>query len=139
MTLTTPQLSETVRTILAAGQDTAEHIVARVAARWDLSAPLPVPRPGWLVCPVCRAPDVIPREWRIGARNLPRGAELRRLPYRVDVSFKCLDCSLVWWHGVAVSETDGRRFGSRSGARVVHWREGVGLLRAWAFGHDVSA
>ncbi len=136
MTLNTPQLSETVRTILAAGQDTAEDIMARVAARWDLSAPLPVPRPGWLRCPVCRAPDVIPKEWRTIRIREPAG---HRFPFRCDVSFKCLDCSAVWVHGLPFDDVSGRRLAGGDGPRVVHWREGVGLLRAWAFGHDVSA
>lgn len=137
MTPSTPELSETVRALLAAGDDSAEAITARIAERWDLLAPLPVPRPGWLKCPVCRAVDVIPREWRIGTRNLPRGAALRRLPWRIDVGFKCLDCSTIWWHGLAVTETAALRRLVPHGTRVIHWREAAGLLRAWASGQEL--
>jgi hypothetical protein len=96
-------------------------ILARQALRWDLDADLPVPRPGWMRCPVCASGDLLIREWRIGPR-VP--AERHQLSHRVDVSLKCLDCSAVWWHGLAVDSAIARRFGWGGVAvRVVEWRD----------------
>ncbi len=98
--------------------------MAKVRCFWDLSGSLPVPVPGWLVCPICSSGDLLLREYRIGRRNEPRGAELRRLPYRCDVSIKCLDCSAVWLHGIPLDEATGHRINpTADSVKVVHWRE----------------
>lgn len=106
-------------------------ILERLATRWDLAGPLPRPRGDWLRCPVCSAPDVHAREWRIGSRNKP-GGEPHRLTHRADVSFKCTWCAAVWWHGLAVGEDRARAWGWRSGVHVVPWRQAAALFRAAA-------
>ena len=104
-------------------ENSADGIMVTVRQHWDLDGKLPVPVGLWLQCPVCRSVNVLLREWRIGRRNQPRGAERRRLPFRCDVSFKCLECSAVWPHGIPLDEQTGRRLQPGRGVRVVHWRE----------------
>lgn len=104
---------------------TAEQVHEATAARWDLSATLPVPRPGWLACPVCRVRQVQARHWRFFRR---RGATVEG---RCDVSFKCIACAAVWTHGVALDEaTYTRMTGSRKRpvSGQIGWREARRLL-----------
>lgn len=88
--------------------------------RWDIDGVLPVPLPGWLACPVCRAEEIQAREWMFHVR---KGSHAN--PYRCDVSFKCCDCSAVWWHGVAVPQA---MFDARKSAARIDWRRARELL-----------
>lgn len=112
----------------------ADEVLAATAARWDTDGPLPVPRPGWLACPVCRCELVQPRYWRFHLRD---GATVAA---RCDVSVKCTACAAVWIHGVALdAKTHGRMVrltGGRRRGRDAHigWREARQLLAAHGAG-----
>lgn len=81
-------------------------MLAATDTYWDCTGPLPVPRPGWLLCPVCGSAAVVVRFWRFHTR--PDGATV---PRRCDVSVKCAACAAVWPHGIAIGEdTWSRRF-----------------------------
>jgi hypothetical protein len=82
----------------------AARVLAETDRHWDLSGDLPMPRPGWLKCPVCGAADPVIRFWRFHTR--PPGATLRR---RCDVSVKCSACAAVWPHGLAIDEATWNR------------------------------
>lgn len=93
-----------------------QQILDNVAARWDLSGPFPIPLGDWLACPVCRSAEVQPRYWEwvhLGAEHSVRA--------RCNVSFKCVACSAVWVHGVALQEDYYRRNAVQHGR--VGWRE----------------
>lgn len=87
-----------------------------VGSAWQVDdVPVPVPRfkPA---CPVCRGDRVLLRTWHW----YERGVTAR---YRCDVSFKCLKCSAVWTHGLALNRSQRRANG-----KWVEWREGRQLL-----------
>lgn len=96
---------------------TADEVLAATHAKWDLSGPLPVPAGGWLACPVCRDGRPQPRYWRWHRR-----AGKPTVPWRCDVSFKCVDCAAVWTHGIAVDEQYYRSNATKPG-RMITWRE----------------
>lgn len=105
---------------------TAGQVHAATAARWDLSGALPVPRPGWLACPVCGCETVQPRFWRWHVRS---GGPT--VVGRCDVSFKCCDCAAVWVHGVAVP--DGHVVAPEMRRRLnrqIQWRDARKMLEA---------
>lgn len=101
----------------------AGQVLEATSARWDLSGPLPVPHPGWLVCPVCGGTSIQPRFWRFHERSgkpTVRG--------RCDVSFKCTLCAVVWIHGVALDvDAWERRKPTRVNVKV-HWREARDII-----------
>jgi hypothetical protein len=79
--------------------DTVEQIWNRVCTVWDMSKRRPT-----LIktkrCPVCDHKKWLHRDWKYH----PRGGEGHRLPYRIDISIKCLWCGLILRFGVAVTE-----------------------------------
>lgn len=95
----------------------AEQVHERVAARWDLSGPAPVPYPGWMACPVCRCEQIQIRWWKWHVRP-PKAT----VPWRCDVSIKCTDCSALWTHGIPVPEDVFSRC-ARNLRRTVAWRD----------------
>ena len=100
-----------------------EDVLAATERRWDTSRALPVPRPGWLACPVCRGEVIQPRFWRFHERD-----GRPTTPWRCDVSFKCCDCAAVWIHGVALpAETWAGRPNQRVN-RQIQWRDARRLL-----------
>lgn len=75
-----------------------DEIWERVHKHWDIvnySVPIPkVP----VVCPVCWSTQ-------IQIRSIPfHKTDSKTIPCRVDVNFKCTDCSMIWGHGVPVPE-----------------------------------
>lgn len=77
--------------------DTEEAIHERVAEAWDLRGNLPIPR--WdVMCPCCFSSLVQFKAMTFFRRKRPNN------PYRCDVDFKCRACSMVWRHGVAISQ-----------------------------------
>lgn len=72
---------------------------------WDFSGPVPLPKGDWLVCPICRAGDAIPRTFLFHEAQ-PEAS----LPYRCDAAFKCRECALIINFGIVVSEADWERF-----------------------------
>lgn len=105
----------------------AAAVLAATEARWDTSGALPVPRPGWLACPVCRHDVVQPRWWRFHTRD-----DSPTIRGRCDVSIKCCACAAVWPHGVALDDrTYARMTRSRRRPRErIGWREAQKLLAA---------
>lgn len=104
-----------------------EAVLAATATYWDTSGPIPVPRPGWLACPVCRHRTVQPRYWRFFRR--PHAT----IPGRCDVSFKCVGCAAVWTHGVALDDDTYIRMTTsrkRPPNGRIGWREARQLLDA---------
>lgn len=101
-----------------------DQVLAATVRRWDLDGPLPVPRPGWLCCPVCGCSVVQPRYWRWHVRS---GAPT--VAGRCDVSFKCCDCAAVWVHGVAIPEGifETRKLRGKL-TRQIHWRDARVML-----------
>lgn len=97
-----------------------DEVHAAVAARWDLSGPLPTPRDGWLRCPVCAAQRLQIRHWHWHTRDNAT------VPHRCDVAFKCADCSAVWLHGVPVPPDYWYR--NATAAARVGWRDGRRML-----------
>ena len=101
----------------------ADEVLAASHSRWDLGGVVPIPREGWLVCPICGTPDPQPRYWRFHERS---GEPT--VAYRCDVSFKCLSCAMVWVHGVALDQDAWNRRPPRLGIRQIHWRDAQRLL-----------
>lgn len=100
----------------------AEDVLANVEARWDLTGPLPVPRGEWLACPVCRAGQPQPRHWNFHRHGTTH-------PWRCDVSWKCISCSAVWIHGVAVPQSMYVAAVPHNRAqRIIQWREARQIL-----------
>lgn len=95
-------------------------VLAATAKHWDTSHAVPYPRPGWLVCPVCRDPNPRLRWWRFHQR-----AKSRTTPYRCDVSWKCIACACVWMHGVVLPADAWEH-------RPAPWRDGQTI--AWRHG-----
>lgn len=84
---------------------------------WDLTGPLPVPRDDKIRCPVCSG-EPTPRYWQ------PHEVA-KEHKWRIDVSFKCSACSLVWLHGVVVSQEyydrcPGRKIMKDEAYRMLH-------------------
>lgn len=100
----------------------AVEVMAAVTARWDLAGVLPVPRGEWLACPVCRAGRPQPRYWRWHRRS-----GTPTIPGRCDVSFKCVDCSAVWTHGVPIDADTFERRATKVN-RQIWWREARTLM-----------
>lgn len=100
----------------------AEEVHAAVAAKWDLSGPLPVPRGDWLRCPVCGSDAMQIRHWFWHARDHAV------IPWRCDLSVKCAACSAVWLHGIAVPADYYDRHSERSHKRLIGWRDGRRML-----------
>lgn len=97
---------------------TAAEVHAATAARWNTTGPVPVPHDGWLACPVCRTDRPQPRWWRFHQRT---GATV---PWRRDISFKCVSCAHVWTHGVVLDQDAwGRRARPRETGRHIGWRD----------------
>lgn len=101
----------------------AEGRDQRVDLHWDLRWPAPVPRE-IPPCPVCPDGRAVAKDWRfhsVAVAGSPR-------PWRCDVRFKCVDCSAVWQHGVAIPEAMYRHGMSRFGEnRTASWRK----IREW--------
>ena len=100
----------------------AGQVAAATAARWDLSGPLPVARPGWLACPVCHTDGVQVRHWRFHERSATPTVR-----WRCDVSMKCCDCGAVWVHGVALTDEAWERREPKV-TTLIQWRRGLKLL-----------
>lgn len=74
--------------------ETAEAVLERVRLCWDFSNGFPLPK--WdMHCPQCRTTDIQIRHFTYFERD-----KTSKTRFRVDVSFKCRACSLVWTHGV---------------------------------------
>lgn len=77
-------------------RETAEEVLARVLLRWDFSSGFPMPK--WEVkCPCCGAADA-------QMRHVTYHERPGKTRYRVDVGFKCRECSMVWVHGIVCPE-----------------------------------
>lgn len=104
----------------------------RVAETWSFDYPLPVPqRP--LVCP-CGGQRVI-RTWRF----FLRAAGGSTAPWRCDVSMKCVACSLVTTHGVAIPRevyAAAHTAGVTDG--TVEWRRGRRVLDQHGFFNSIE-
>lgn len=104
----------------------------RTQEAWILD-PLPHPRFD-LACPVCkrgstRFGTVMIRGWKYHDRQTKHANQDRTR--RCDVSFKCIECSAVWVHGLVVTE---RHYQERAQERRDwHWRLGMQMI-AEAYG-----
>lgn len=100
------------------------QLLERVERRWDLSGPVPVPR--WDVeCPSCRGTEVALRQCSFHYRHKTGS----KSPWRCDVSFKCLECSLTFTFGVPVPQGMYEAV-----PRTLGWREVKELLEEHASG-----
>lgn len=111
---------------------TADEIAAAVAAFWDFSGAFPVPRSP-IVCPYCGGRAQI-REYRVqtrGGTNTER-RHTNRMPWRVDIGWKCHVCSLTFNFSPAITVEQGRRMTGRrdDSGRHVGWREAFAELTA---------
>ena len=103
---------------------TADQVLDATRTRWDLTGPVPTPKPGWLACPVCSCDVVQPRWWRFHQRT---GSPT--VPWRCDVSFKCTSCAHVWVHGLVLdADAWARRADARTTGRHITWRRARQLL-----------
>ena len=87
-----------------------------VGSAWQVDGtPLPVPR-FQPQCPVCREKTVLLRSYHY----FDRGITAR---FRCNVTFKCLVCSAVWTHGLAIQPSQRKTNGY-----FVEWRQARELL-----------
>lgn len=104
----------------------ASEILVATYRMWDASGPLPVPRPGWLRCPICGTERPQPRYWELHQRTGDHAVFCR-----CDVSFKCVLCAYVWVHGVALDEETWTRMRGqvrRHRRSQIGWREAKTML-----------
>jgi len=97
-----------------------------VEKRWDFTHRLPLPRKDWNVkCPCCgakRSQGAIQiRKWH---RQFHEG---HGHPWRCDVGFKCVACSLIWTHDVLLPRDAWERI--PGAPAIIHWRVGLQILR----------
>ncbi|MGI9085385.1 MAG: hypothetical protein ACR2FE_08835 [Aeromicrobium sp.] len=87
-----------------------------VGSAWQVDGtPLPVPR-FQPTCFSCDGKDVLLRSYHY----FDRGITSR---FRCDVTFKCLTCSAVWTHGLAIQPSQRKNNG-----HYVEWRQARELL-----------
>ena len=80
---------------------TTADIIAATERRWDLRGPVPVPRIGWWRCGSCATPRrPHPRRWRY--HHYKGYEEEHRVPWRCDISLKCVECGQATVHGIAL-------------------------------------
>lgn len=101
---------------------------------WEWRAGLPFPRYRPL-CPQCERRDTLIRQWTFRSRANEKLANVEspRLG-RCDVSFKCPNCSMVWFHGIVITDEQYEvamamiQEDCNCPARVVHHREARRIL-----------
>lgn len=95
------------------------EVKERVTSYWDFKEMYPFPTPkDTIFCPCCSKNEVILKSYSFFEKQLkPYG-------YRVDINFKCCNCSMVWSHGIPIiykmwKDADGQK----GHIRLWTWRE----------------
>lgn len=96
----------------------------KVSERWDLTGLLPIPK--WnLKCDQCGKTHedgaIQLRSWSFAV--VPWGKS--KNTHRCDVSFKCRECSLIFYYGVVIPDSMAQKHYVKTYYR---WREGYELL-----------
>lgn len=106
----------------------ADGMQQRVRAFWNLDYPLPTPHEPI----VCKCGGVmVCKQWWFHDRTKTGTSD----PWRCDVQTKCIDCSAVTVHGVAVPESMWRKRPRPNPPRDkwIYWRQAKAVLTKAGF------
>lgn len=90
---------------------------------WNLDSPFPRPTGDWMRCPVCGSRNYLIQSWHGFDRyDHPPEGVTHRVPFRCDVTVKCMNCANVWVHGLALPQSWADTYPEVIG-RKIYWNQ----------------